>query len=1846
MQGDSSQLPHEQLLDELTTRMEAAIAARGAARSRRFPPGAREWALLAPAWTGALALAAGFPTGTTPDAGPPDVFLEQLAAAQLLTAIYVDPLPDGTQPPPLYVRRDAAHSDLLAEYLARPDGAAELLAWIGQIGRAITAAAVAPDALPATTRLWAALAAAADHPGAAAEVYRQKTAELLAGDSGPNVNAVTNWKTAAEPLADLLTRNLDRSLELALQQTGRQLELLYRESLDRAHLKHFLDRPALTAAFNDLIAGPDEQWALHLVGAGGVGKTMFIRHVAAELARPPQFITARIDFDYLSADYPVRAPGLLLWAFAQEILVHTDESLRSYFNSIELGMREFHATLATGQTNGPATAHPGFQRLVEQYINAFNELPGRLLLIVDTCEELARRVSTGAPGDEDEPETIRETFRILRALHDGPATLTDEQAEPQGGIPDLRVLFSGRWLLAGAGHQWRAHDPAGPARPFLRLYEVQGFSAGKHPRYSGEARAFLEQEQIDPQLVAPIIERLREHSPASAVVRLDEPARRAETDAWRCNPYDLRLYAEWATDDPPPTAATLRTAGPLQYVETRIIRRLKPRELVELLPAVALLGHIDRDLIERITGVERGAADELYAQLRRQEWIQSRRAAVDAPGGETRVLDIDPPMRRRLLIYYRTRPANLQALAERAATALVARTLEADLAGLDWSIVDATLRTLEYLSPERATAWWQDFQARVLRERDPAWAVRITEALIAESGAAGPTGRRDAPESRLRPAVLALHAAALLNGGAIARLRTIWREVATTAQRTPDPALAEQLALFAQAGLISSTDTTPPSQAVQLWQTLADLPAERFGAQAAAAFLSAAEALVEQAEALAEDAADPAGATALIQSADGTLGPLLLHQRIVAAAPAWDAAALPPFAAVLAARAMRVTGNLAEAADLVAARTWLAWRPPADLQARIALEQARLLYPAARSTAATLTITQSLHSSVAATQARSLDGDRYAAAALRLHMTLEPVPRRELAVIEQLTISPRRVAEPAPACRAHRLTPPYLVAGSDALAGVGRIDDALRTLRPLAEGRTTGAREARQHAERALLGLVRRWRLDLRREGGQALLKGAEQPQDLELLRAAEALVGAAPPWLAPPEQLAGQPRDAWLHAVWRTGRAADRAGLEAALNWARTYLAPACRAIVLPPGKTQAHLLFDLHESEAIAHLLGQARTDSLPALPNPAAWAEVYPGEPEAALRIALRFGATEGALSGEDPTLTRLANHLGLRAAAAIAQDEGEMRALRLADDGAMQLLTAAQNWYAACGDQVGVFQVSTARTLLAVRRGDGTGFHAALDAAMPAYVAVQPSEVHRYTHSLEALAQQPDAAVDMLEQIDSYGWRPWVVRLLAALIVRQALARPGLPTARLAQWIRDTYGVPRRDGTVGLPPEFEGWFDELGALSALREPYSPSYRRPVGSSLPPPDRPSYRRPDGPSLPPPDALATRSPSDDADLSDLDAAEVSSIRLIVSGTAEPAVLHDAGLPMHGELLLRAVDGRSLRAIRLDLTTIGAAPYARLAEQLAADLRSTLARIAVAPRPALLAFDIVAPVELQGVCWEALAVTDADSALSRLHIRRRLAEPVALRRPAGGPPFSVSVAPSRTAQSIVSRSGGAFGGRLIALDAFSQLERLERPPAAIRIIHLVGTAERLERGVALRPAGAAETTRQTIGGDTIGGDTIGGDRYIKSNIAIPSNIGGGNIFGGSGLILPHEIRRTCPDLAVCIIQGDPERAETRRRDRDRADAALMRTLASEIQRQGTPIVITIPPVDVGQAETLFRRLFEALMRRQSLGATLSELRQQVVSNDTSENAAERALDVGFLAVDEWETYLAWESTS
>ena len=160
--------------------------------------------------------------------------------------------------------------------------------------------------LPGALRYWAGLLLAPEPDQALVEQARKAV-------EAQDLSGAQELVSAGAALAALLAG----TLELAVDRARRLLSLGMRRRQDGAALERYLDRLELSDAVTRLLRSADQTrsadpWALHLRGVGGVGKTMLIRYLASGRYAAdrdlPAIAIARVDFDHMSPDYPVRRP--------------------------------------------------------------------------------------------------------------------------------------------------------------------------------------------------------------------------------------------------------------------------------------------------------------------------------------------------------------------------------------------------------------------------------------------------------------------------------------------------------------------------------------------------------------------------------------------------------------------------------------------------------------------------------------------------------------------------------------------------------------------------------------------------------------------------------------------------------------------------------------------------------------------------------------------------------------------------------------------------------------------------------------------------------------------------------------------------------------------------------------------------------------------------------------------------------------------------------------------------------------------------------------------------------------------------------------------------------------------------------------------------------------------------------------------------------------------------------------------------------------------------------------------------------------------------------------------------
>ncbi len=1463
------------------------------------------WLALPPAWTAPLAAACDFPAGSQ----PARAFFESAvrdglalsdqpvapAAASTRPVASKDAAPATAEPvkrapdlsgydaslladlglaataaavEPTFWAAPGTRSDILTRTLSdRARGQAAVRETVGLIGARIQQAsgsAVKPGlaALPAPTRRWAELAAALRKGPRAAAALLDTTLESLLRPDKANTDEALRWIEAATSLAELFGGDL----LAAVQRGGRRLELFHRRDFDRRHLGRFLERGEQVQSFTDLLVSPPEEWALHYIGLGGVGKTMLVRYLTLLLTDDERFkgraACARVDFDHLSPEYPARAPGLLLENLATELVLYGQgpETTRAFarFQDYVTTLHEGLPPPVLGAPPALPTGDEQFLEVLRVFIEALRTLPQPVVFILDTCEELARISAEG-----EAPLNVRATFAILEQM----------QAVAQRAGVQVRVIFCGRRPLAsaGAGWQWPTARPL-PVRPYLRIHAIRGFT-------HDEARTFLTARAGVPAepaaRLAAIIERSPEYGRLDGLIFTDPS--RAPAEAPRCSPFDLDLYAAWVREVPDLDAQTIRTADADQYIDLRIMGRLQPTALRDLMPAVALLGRFDLPMLAAALGdgqpkdagfsppLPAAASDppaaagwlNLFEALARQEWMDR----------QDPFLEVDRLLLPKLRAYFMRRNEEaLDLAARRAGLYLRQMTLRAQQSELSVTHLDNALRLTLSDNPAVAADWWSQIEQRFAHPEAWPWLETVCDRLLGRGGAVGTfrpndwwrgqplsadaqaewqegrahlqaEGNLDGSDSALRAAVLATYNAARLQQRRLETLYERWQEAQAILSETPQPA-PPLLHLRAVAGCLAAA----PS---------ADLaPAQR------AAWQAQLRALVTP-----ELAADPQALAALLAVAETDQAPLteLLTQAAAVSADtplelyAWaslliarglSAAGQKPDALAQARQALRLihagpaqspaqSNAPAQGMAFAQASPWLDWLPPADLAARIRLEFILLAYPALLSPPETLReVGEELPTP------GTLDADRLGARLLELQAASAP-PALDLYAALALPA----VAAGERLAAVHRMTPPLFAALAVAQAQAGRVDDALAALRQTQTQTESAVNLAGQQATLlAQITIIRQFRLrDLRlgAEIASGLVSQTVYPELQPHLLASLGL--AAPAAGTPPVPLPTLP-----HLTWRSTPIFTPADFEAT---AAIPIAPAQPDAdeVVTRSFDAAALLLDQQERAYLAAQWNLATSNGAASPPiasfTAAAWERSHPYQPIEALTLHLRAAALAASSAQKPSNLSALVGQIGVRRAAWLALDEGELLALRLPAR-AVPILEQAAAWAAESQDPILGFLVQAALALTCARAGQRQGLEQALkevESLLARLPLLQAARIAWSDLAAAAVSGDINQAGGFMNKAPRWprGWQPWLVRVVAAqaalLVMRNQPS--GLP--QILDWVAANYGAlgaesadqPQAQKTRLLPPELQGL--QATAASGAGEENQPPRSRLAGA-----------------------------------------------------------------------------------------------------------------------------------------------------------------------------------------------------------------------------------------------------------------------------------------------------------------------------------------------------------------------------------------------------------------------------
>jgi hypothetical protein len=573
--------------------------------------------------------------------------------------------------------------------------------------------------------------------------------------------------------AAVLADVLGGTLALAVERGRALVSAKYRQTLDERALAQYVRRGRLEAELEAVLANDESPWAIHLLGVAGVGKTMTLRYLAsgrfaAERGLPP-LVVATIDFDHLDPRYPVERPLLLLEVLASQ-LVSTIASVRY----VGVG-EEFSAAANRVAEEAGETVVDLHNPLVVAGIQAFARLaasaPGRVVLILDTTEELAK-----AYGSTGTSPAVEQTFSILRSVQDALATF---------GQPPLKVVFAGRRWLIGRP------DGRGSSRPGpqivhlkefdLRVVPVDGFTRPEAKKYLRGRLSSFEQNTIDAILArAASRDRL-----GSKVLPSHESGNQV-----RFNPFELATWASWTIEQPRVALDAMSAAGD-PYVERRIIGRITEPTVRQMLAIVVSLGRFDRLMIEpacRRAGLAPSSVMEAFAS---QEWIQVVERTSD---GLPAALEVDEHLLDRLRAVIDAQPGDFPLdryrLGMDVSESIASRPLRD-------SKTEAFTAAIQLLPHEEARAFWSRFEGMLVLEAAWDWVPGVLERVEAAAVDAAP---------ELVPAIRATRAAVLEQRGG--HDPALWRSVERSAPSTTDAASA---ILVARARLATVADGEVPS---------------------------------------------------------------------------------------------------------------------------------------------------------------------------------------------------------------------------------------------------------------------------------------------------------------------------------------------------------------------------------------------------------------------------------------------------------------------------------------------------------------------------------------------------------------------------------------------------------------------------------------------------------------------------------------------------------------------------------------------------------------------------------------------------------------------------------------------------------------------------------------------------------------------------------------------------------------------------------------------------------------------------------------------------------------------------
>jgi hypothetical protein len=1295
-------------------------------RNKRLDEVSLRWLALVPQWTGRLAEHCQFPTPKGPVPWIDDAVAAGVCQRQLLP----DEEDDASGPGPSdwpQVRFWMPDIER-GETLGGSRGRTALRSLAADIGARIQTAPGDIERDPGLDR-WADLAVRAPQdPRIGDSLMASVSNAITAG----RMSEALDWVYAAEALGPVLGEDMAS----AAARAKRLINLEYRRRLDARFVERYLRRDGQRDAVEQLLSSQDKPWALHFVGMGGVGKTMLIRYLGGGFAADggENIVTTRVDFDHISPRYPVEEPGQLLRELAGGLAGHLvkGDQVSAYQHFMKCADVLDRLTANSPGRGGVGSAE--FEIALGSFAALVRTIEQPVVLILDTCEELAKLYPTGGPVP-----SIEQTFQILERLH----------AKVEG----IRVILAGRRLLAAEYSNWRLPPDAQhqawavslAKRDYLELFEVRGFTETEARRFLADIRRG---EHPMSRGVENAILRMAPDSGRVAGVASPVPDAVASETEPLYNPFELALYADWFEESGGTLTAAQIESGDLDaYVRGRILRRLPDDPPVKgVLPTIAILGRVDLHIVRTVLAVPDVTADRAFRTLSEQEWMGTRAAEES---GVT-VLEVQPTVLRRLEAYFgrpdrvHLRDASAEALRRELPRLLERRPLDA-------AAVEHVAAAMRILPSADALSLWDKLVTRIRRGDEWAWAASACARLLAEDASA---------KTRwpvLDAAVRAVYIGTLRRRDPAYDAAQDWAFVAAAACDYPGDEMCSALADRAALG-IAADDARHRGRFAQLedrgaftgaWSRALTASGDD---QRLAAALATAEAFLDA------GADNPSGTLLPVEdvrkladrTADGTDPVLAVFAQLVVARTEL--------------RAGLDTSGFQRAEQLARSASWgtppVDWALPRSARARILLLWLHATVGAPQSAPPPEALPRWIDEALGLDD---IEHERLASAVLLRLLADGPVDHGTVEVLDKAV---RRLAPLTPLCPAHLETLPLAASVIRAWVALGEPDAARQLIRAWEESSPTVERDAATTAQvrLATVYLVRRMRWRGLRDSLVLTLAASGSPEEMLAGWATQVLLGNTT------GEGIGEKSPQAADIRWRTAAVLNDQNASAVFKVIVPHLGGTGADPVLA-----AHLDVDRDEAERLGRRIGRS-------VSFPAATAEAT--GPESTIERRLQTGAGSPAAARELRAiqLRRWAltsdewpdQDVAAHDWAETALEEGELLALRLPGRG-KRLLDLAARLFEQAGDLPAATIASIRSVIASYHRGDAAAARQTLVQLKRRYDRLRALS----GSDLPAWGLLIDWAGDLPKDATVGGaWDGWLTRL-AAGIARGAGERVELP-----------------------------------------------------------------------------------------------------------------------------------------------------------------------------------------------------------------------------------------------------------------------------------------------------------------------------------------------------------------------------------------------------------------------------------------------------------------------------------